>query len=87
MHARDTHCWLCGYPVDPSRRGTGHPLAGTVDEVTPLVYGGSATDPANCRLSHSCCNSSRQHREPTQAVRDRCRELYLEHSRPIIRPW
>lgn len=63
VYAEETHCWLCGIPVDFSLP-SGNPGAKTVDEIIPVSRGGSATDRANCRLAHWSCNSRRGNRSP-----------------------
>ncbi|MEV0151549.1 MULTISPECIES: HNH endonuclease [unclassified Nonomuraea] len=61
VYRSNTHCWLCGQVVDPSLRAP-DPRSRSVDHVTPLHDGGSLLDPANARLAHLGCNSSRGRR-------------------------
>ncbi len=65
-------CHLCGYPIDANRCARTDPLGSTVDELTPLSKGGSATDPANCRHAHRACNSIRGNRDITPAIHQAC---------------
>ena len=87
--ARDTHCHLCGYPVDKQRDPQRDPLGAVVDEVLPRHHGGSAVDPTNCRLAHRVCNGSRGTKQVTVEVRARCRSLVeaLTHATPTLRRW
>lgn len=54
-HATGAHCWLCGEPLDPSRRWP-DPLSTTADHVTP-GNPDSVLRPACLR-----CNSARGNR-------------------------
>ena len=56
--ARDgDQCWICGEKVT---RLTGRtPPSASIDHVIPLEAGGTDT-PANLRLAHYGCNSSRR---------------------------
>lgn len=57
----ETHCGLCGKPVDkalPDRdpvTGKQDPMAKTVDHITPLAFGGGMYDRANLQLAHRRC--------------------------------
>lgn len=64
----ETHCHLCGGIVN-KQLPHGLPASPEVDEVTPVAYGGSPFDRANCRLAHRWCNRRRWHRpvEPARA--------------------
>lgn len=91
-------------PIDLTLQRTGkgkHPLSSCIDELVPVVRGGSITDPANLRHAHSCCNNSRgthalvpwdpgwqaRTKHPDE-VRARCRTLYTSHTTaPTIRTW
>jgi 5-methylcytosine-specific restriction endonuclease McrA len=55
--ATESTCWICGQS-DFVRVGR-HPRSPSVDHVTALAVGGHLTDPANLRLAHYGCNSSR----------------------------
>lgn len=71
--AEETHCALCGAPVDktlttqPGTHGprcpgncngcVPHPHRAEVDEDIPRSRGGSPYDRANCRLLHRTCNA------------------------------
>jgi 5-methylcytosine-specific restriction endonuclease McrA len=74
---RDTqsHCWLCGYPINLNLNAQTHPLGSTVDEIIPRSHGGSTTDQANLGHAHRVCNTSRGNRPVTQAIVHRCRAL------------
>lgn len=54
----ETHCWLCGLPVDKT---LGPHLDGSpeVDEVVPVSMGGDPLDRNNTRLAHRLCNVRR----------------------------
>lgn len=89
VHATETHCVLCGLPVLKHLRGTNHPLEPTIEHLVPLHLGGDPLDPANCRLSCRCCNTSRGTRTIDEAA-PRCLELSLKHRNamsPTVRPW
>lgn len=51
-------CAICGAPVDKSLRFP-HPMAPSVDHVTPLALGGSARDVSNWQLAHLSCNQAK----------------------------
>ena len=51
----ESTCHLCGQWVDV-RLPHGLPGSPEVDELTPVTYGGSPFDRANCALSHRYCN-------------------------------
>lgn len=58
-------CWWCGEPIryDITGRPAGrHPLAFTLDHLTPLSKGGSLLDRSNARSAHRRCNSARGNR-------------------------
>lgn len=75
--AEETHCWLCGYPVD-KQLPAGHPLAPEADEVIPVKYGGSTTDRNNLRLANRICNQTRCAKPATHDVRAKCKAK-VEH--------
>lgn len=50
-----THCGICGKPVDFSFRYP-HPLSPTVDHIIPVAKGGHPSDINNLQLAHRCCN-------------------------------
>jgi 5-methylcytosine-specific restriction endonuclease McrA len=50
-----THCGICGKPVDFSYKYP-HPLSPTVDHIIPINKGGHPTDISNLQLAHRCCN-------------------------------
>lgn len=56
--AMDSPCWICGLPI-PRGVHHRHPYAMELDEMVPVSRGGSATDPANIRRAHRCCNQWR----------------------------
>lgn len=51
----ESHCHLCGLPVDKTLPH-GLPASPEVDELIPVVLGGSPFDRGNCRLAHRWCN-------------------------------
>ena len=53
--ATQTHCGICGKPVDFSYRYP-HPLSATVDHIIPVAKGGHPSDIDNLQLAHRCCN-------------------------------
>lgn len=63
VYAEETHCWLCGVVVDKSLPSH-NPGSKTVDEIVPVIRGGSPVDRQNCRLAHWSCNSRRGDRSP-----------------------
>jgi 5-methylcytosine-specific restriction endonuclease McrA len=79
VRERETHCHLCGLPVDPARTGTNHPLAPTVDELVPIAHGGDPLDPDNCRLACRVCNTTRGVSPITPELRAMCLEISLMH--------
>jgi len=56
--AEETHCGLCGRPVD-TELAPGLPGSPEVDEIVPVSKGGSPYDRSNCRLVHRLCNQRR----------------------------
>jgi 5-methylcytosine-specific restriction endonuclease McrA len=82
VRARHQPCHLCGQPIDQTLpRNHRYPLSSSVDELTPIAYGGDPLDPANLAESHRVCNLSRGTKPITPEVRARCRELYDLHTR------
>lgn len=69
VRASQSHCWLCGRWIDQQLDRQRHDLASSIDEVIPVVDGGSTTDPANLRHAHRFCNSFRQQRPVTLELR------------------
>ncbi|MEU5838551.1 HNH endonuclease [Streptomyces diacarni] len=61
----ETHCWLCGQPVDV-KMPHGMPDSPEVDEITPVSKGGSPYDRKNCRLAHRLCNQRRGNKDPNE---------------------
>jgi len=56
--AEETHCWLCGHPVDKALSGK-LPDGPSVDHRIPIsAGGGNGRD--NLSLSHNRCNSGRR---------------------------
>ena len=58
----ESHCWLCGAPVDTSLPH-GMPESPEVDEVVPISKGGSPIDRNNVRLAHRLCNQKRGNKD------------------------
>ena len=56
-----THCGICGKPVDFSYKNP-HPLAPTVDHIIPVSKGGHPSDISNLQLAHRCCNRQKADR-------------------------
>lgn len=72
-----THCGICGKPVDFSYKYP-HPLSPTVDHIIPVSKGGHPSDISNLQLAHRCCNREKSdnlyqpvNAEPTKAVDNR----------------
>jgi len=59
-----THCGICGKPVDFSYTYP-HPLSPTVDHIIPVSKGGHPTDLDNLQLAHRCCNRAKGDRLAT----------------------
>ena len=53
----ETHCWLCGEPVDV-KLAHGLPQSPEVDEIIPVSKGGDRYDRKNCRLAHRLCRAT-----------------------------
>lgn len=53
--ARDTHCHLCGQPVDVTLPA-GRPDSPEVHEPLAISKGGNPYDPNACVLTHRLCN-------------------------------
>lgn len=53
--AEETHCALCGQPVDVTLPA-GLPESPEVDEIIPVSLGGDPLDRDNCQLVHRLCN-------------------------------
>ena len=70
--ATQTHCGICGQPVDKTLSGR-HPLGPTADHRTPLTRGGSLLDPTNLQLAHLRCNSAKKNR-PSRKKMDTSRD-------------
>lgn len=56
-----THCGICGKPVDPSYKYP-HPLSPTVDHIIPVSLGGHPSDLDNLQLAHRCCNREKSNK-------------------------
>lgn len=56
-----THCGICGKPVDFSYKAP-HPLSPTVDHIIPVSLGGHPSDPDNLQLAHRCCNREKSNK-------------------------
>jgi 5-methylcytosine-specific restriction endonuclease McrA len=62
VFAEETHCWICGRPVDftlPPK----HRLARSVDHLVKLEFGGAPLERHNVRLAHIACNTARSNRD------------------------
>jgi hypothetical protein len=68
--AEETHCGICGQPVDVSLPA-GLPESPEVDEIQPVSLGGDPLDRNGCRLTHRRCNQRRGNgrRKPLQPYR------------------
>ena len=77
-------CWMCGLPIDPTRKA-GDPLSFELDELVPISKGGSPTDFANVKGAHRCCNQWRGNKavQTVAAMRDAARERYGGWRSPI----
>lgn len=53
--ATETHCYLCGEPVD-KKLPAGHPASAEIDDIVPVSKGGNPLDRDNLRLAHKSCN-------------------------------
>lgn len=53
--ATETHCALCGDPVDRTIP-TPHPMSPEVDEIIPVSLGGDPLARSNTQLTHRICN-------------------------------
>ena len=58
-------CWICGEWIDQALDRHRDPMGSTIDEVVPVSFGGSTTDPANLRHAHRVCNVFRGDRPVT----------------------
>lgn len=56
--AEETHCGLCGQPVDRTLHHN-DPGAPEVDEIIPVSLGGDPLARSNVRLTHRLCNQRR----------------------------
>lgn len=86
----ETHCHLCGMEPWPNVDRQRHPLAPTVDELIPVLYGGSTTERTNLRLACRCCNTSRGASPLTPEIYARCQALSLRHRQTqpaLTRTW
>lgn len=64
----ETHCWLCGNPVDKALHYL-DPQAPEMDEIVPVSKGGSPYDRKNARLAHRLCNQRRGNGDRDPAAR------------------
>lgn len=69
VYREETHCWLCGYPVDPGLHPN-DPMARSADHLVQLCHGGHPTARAGLRLSHRRCNTARSNRLRGLAIED-----------------
>ena len=75
MATQDT-CGICGRPVDKSLRYP-HPLAPSVDHISPVSRGGHPSDIANLQLAHWICNRQQSDKmtRPLEAEEDKQDEV------------
>jgi len=55
IYASQTHCGICGKPVDFSLKFP-HPLSPCIDHIVPVSRGGNPSDISNLQLAHMTCN-------------------------------
>ncbi len=55
IYATQTHCGICGKPVDFSIKYP-HPLSPCIDHIIPVDKGGHPSDLDNLQLAHMTCN-------------------------------
>ena len=58
VFATQTHCGICGNPVDMELKPP-HPLSPVVDHVIPIAKGGHPSDIENLQLAHWTCNRTK----------------------------
>ena len=66
----ETHCWICGQPVDKTLVWP-DPMSATADHVDPLALGGAERQRGNLRLAHAGCNIRRGTRTPQPVITSR----------------
>lgn len=62
--ATETHCALCGLPVDKTLPPD-DPGAPEVDEIIPVSLGGDPLKRSNTQLAHRICNQRKSNHIPT----------------------
>lgn len=55
IYATQTHCGICGQPVDFSLKYP-HQLSPCIDHIVPIAKGGHPSDFQNLQLAHWICN-------------------------------
>lgn len=63
IRARDTHCHICGQPIDKTLPAL-HPWSFEIDHITPISRGGQEYDPHNLAGAHRLCNQHKSNRAP-----------------------
>ena len=69
IYATQTHCAICGQPVDFSLRAP-DPMAPTLDHIIPVAKGGHPSALENLQLAHMRCNRAKGVRikEPREPI-------------------
>jgi len=76
---RDSHCHLCGEPVNKTLSGR-HERGPVVDHIVPKSKGGAVFDLANLALAHRKCNTSKGATAPTYIDGAKPSRNWLEYS-------
>jgi len=61
IYATQTHCAICGKPVDMSLKWP-HPLSKSIDHIVPVSLGGHPSDRDNLQLAHLACNRAKSNK-------------------------
>lgn len=69
--AEESHCALCGEPVDKTLDRKTHPRAAAIDHDWPIDRGGPEYDRQNLRLLHRECNRWKSTRTLDEAIAKR----------------
>ena len=86
IYATQTHCAICGQPVDFSLKFP-DPMSPTADHIIPVAKGGSPSALENLQLAHLACNRAKSDKILTEAAAKAKRKPVTNRDLPLSRDW
>jgi len=86
IFATQTHCGICGQPVDFSLKFP-HPLSPTADHIIPVAKGGDPSALENLQLAHLACNRAKSDKILTEQAQKAKRKPVTNRDLPLSRDW